>query len=121
MSAMSRSSRPPSLSPSESISAIRLSRASERTAISSAIQPPNDDPPAPRQAVEKRLVLRDIVAAMQEQQRRPVAGDQRLDRDPAQIDVLHGNPALSLRAQRRNLVPHALTNRDCFVAALLAM
>ena len=48
-----------------------------------------DDPPAPRQAVEQRPVLRDIVAAMQEQERRPGAGDHRLDRDPAQIDVLH--------------------------------
>jgi hypothetical protein len=40
---------------------------------------------------------------VQEEERRPLAGDQRLHPDPGDIDGFHGVPALSLRAQRRNL------------------
>ena len=42
-----------------------------------------------RQPVEKRPVLRDIVAAMQKQQRRPAAGDLGLERNAADLDAFH--------------------------------
>ena len=57
-----------------------------------------------RQTVEKRPVLRDIVAAVQEQQRRAGPGDFGVDRDAGNVDVFHVPPPLSLRAQRSNLV-----------------
>src|SRR5207244_1183002 len=48
-----------------------------------------DDPEALRQPVEKRAVLRDIVAAMQKQQRRAGPCDLRLDRYARYLDPFH--------------------------------
>ena len=67
-----------------------------------------DDPEAPREAIEKRPGLRDIIAAMQEQQRRARASDHRLDRNAGYVDAFHPAPRieLSLRgAQLGTLVP----------------
>jgi len=48
-----------------------------------------DHSPAARQPVEEYPMLREIVAAVQKQQRRTVAGYQHLERDVADLDALH--------------------------------
>ena len=63
--------------------------------------------PEPRgQAVEKRAVLRDIVAAVQEQQRRAGSGNLGVDRDAADVDAFH--PRLHGLSSR---LPPALPSR----------
>ena len=54
--------------------------------------PRDDDPPVPRQSVEEFPVLREVVAAMQKQQRRTVPGRQQLERNFTDLDALHVVP-----------------------------
>ena len=48
-----------------------------------------DDAEPLRQAIEERPVLRRVIAAVQEQQRWPVALDQHFERDFADIGAFH--------------------------------
>src|SRR5262249_35900512 len=52
------------------------------------------DTPTLRQPVDEFAVLREIVAAVQKQQRRAVSGCQHRERDVADLDALHFRPSL---------------------------
>src|SRR3984893_6734215 len=60
--------------------------------IAEAGMPRDDYPPVPRQSIEEFLVLREIVAAMKEQQWRTVSGRQQIERKFIDLDALHFRP-----------------------------
>ena len=62
--------------------------------IAEAGMPRDDYPPVPRQSIEEFPVLREIVAAMKEQQWRTVSGRQQIERKFIDLDALHVVPLL---------------------------